>query len=109
MKKAWKNITDRIEAYKTQRRLNFMTQCMWFKTGRILRKRGATFEDRLKREIQNTLTLSTTFTYPDFEERAFQSVHEFLTRTATIEDLRETIKGFNTQVVSIQQKFRARR
>jgi len=102
MKKAWKTITQRIENHKNQRRINFMTQCIWFKTRRILKKRGATFEDRLKKEISNTIALSTSFTYPDFEERAFQTVNDFLTRTATIEDLRESITDFNTHVVWIQ-------
>ena len=51
LQRAWKTITQRIEDHKTQRRIDFMAQCICFKTRRLLRKRGATLDDRLKREI----------------------------------------------------------
>jgi len=63
----------------------------------------------LKREIQNVITLNTTFTHQSWEEKAQDTVYNFLTKVDGIDSLIETMTEFNSKIVSIQRKFRTRR
>ena len=71
-------------------------------------KRGRTLDDRLKREIQNTMSVNAAFVQKSYEDIAYDKIYEFLQKVDTIDSIRNTVQDFVAKISSIQTKFRRR-